>query len=82
MSGTGHSWTLTGVEIYESIRKQLLSEKEHYKNLHFNCKRKVEKKLGLADILNNEVSEDFQAMLFDREMNIEDILASGQYAKV
>ena len=82
VSGTGHSWTLTGVEIYESIRKKLLSEKENYKNIHFNCKRKEEKKLGLADVLNNEDSEDFRAMLIDGEMNIEDILASGQFAKV
>ena len=68
--------------IYESIRKKLLSEKENYINIHFNCKRKEEKKLGLADVLNNEDSEDFRAMLIDGEMNIEDILASGQFAKV
>ena len=52
------------------------------KNIHFDCKRKEEKQLGLADILNNEDSEGFQAMLFDEEMNIEDIWASGQFAKV
>ena len=37
MSGSGDSWTLAGVNTYESIRKRLVSDMKEYKNIHFNC---------------------------------------------
>ena len=81
MSGSGHSWTLAGVKTYKSIRKKLVSDMENYKNIHFNCK-KQEEKIGLNKIVNNQDSEEFQAFLFDGEMNIDDILASGKFSAV
>ena len=78
MSGSGHSWTLAGVNAYESIRKKLVSDVENYKNIHFNCK-KQEENVGLIETVNNQDSKEFQALLFDGEMNIGDILASGKF---
>ena len=34
VSGSGHSWTLAGVNAYESIRKKLVSDMENYKNIN------------------------------------------------
>ena len=51
------------------------------KNIHFNCKNK-EEKFGLTGIVNNQDSKEFQAMLFDGEVNIDDILASGKFSTV
>ena len=39
VSGPGHSWTLAGVNAYESIRKKLVSDVENYKNIQFNYKK-------------------------------------------
>jgi len=81
VSGSGHSWTLAGVKTYKSMRKKLVSDMENYKNIHFNCK-KQEEKIGLNETVNNQDSEKFQALLFDGEMNIDDILASGKFSAV
>ena len=81
VSGSGHSWTLAGVNAYKSIRKKLVSGVENYKNIHFKCK-KQEEKIGLTKTVNNQDSEEFQAMLFDGEVNIDDILASGKFSAV
>ena len=43
LSGSGHSWTLAGVNTYESIRKKLVSDVEDFKKIHFNCKKKKKK---------------------------------------
>ena len=80
MTGVGHSWTLAGVKTYKSIRKRLVSDMKEYKNIHFNCKK--EEKFGLTEIVNNQDSKEFQAMLFDGEVNIDDILASGKFSTV
>ena len=79
VSGSGNSWTLAGVKTYESIRKKLVSDMEDFKNIHFNYK-KQEEKIGLTETVNNQDSEEFQAMLFDGEVNIDDILASGKFS--
>ena len=79
VSGSGHSWTLAGVNVYKSIRKKLVSGVENYKNIHFNCK-KQEEKIGLTKTVNNQDSKEFQAMLFDGEVIIYDILASGKFS--
>ena len=43
VSGSGHSWTLAGVKTYKSIRKNLVSDMEDFKNIHFNYKKQEEK---------------------------------------
>ena len=56
-----------------------MSDVENYKNIHFNCK-KQEEKFGLTKTVNNQDSEEFWALLFDGEVNIDDILASGKFS--
>ena len=55
-----------------------MSDVDNYKNIHFNCK-KQEENVGLIETVNNQDSEEFRALLFDGEMNIDDILASGKF---
>ena len=52
---------------------------EDFKNIHFNYK-KQEEKSSLTETVNNQDSEEFQVMLFDGEVNIDDILASGKFS--
>ena len=44
--------------------------------------QKKEEKIGLTEIVNSQDSKDFQAMLFDGEVDIDDILASGKFSAV
>ena len=80
VSGSGHSWTLTGVNVYEAIRKKLVREVKNYTSIHFSCNTQ-EEKFGLAANLNNEEREEFQSM-FEGEMDIDDLLVSGQFTAV
>ena len=81
-SGSGHSWTLNGIKKYEEIRKKLVSEIETYKGVYFSCKKDKIQQNSFTEILNSEESEDLESMLLDGEMNIEDILVSGQFTAV
>ena len=53
---------------------------KNYKDTHFSCNTKDER-FGLAENLNNEEREEFQSMFGD-EMNIDDLLVSGQFTAV
>ena len=80
ISGSGHSWTLNGVNVYEEFRKKLVREVKKYTSVHFSCYTQ-EEKFGLAENLNSEEREEFQSMV-EGEMNIEDLLVSGQFTEV
>ena len=69
-AGSGHSWTLAGAKTYKSIRKTLVFDMKEFKNILLNDK-KTRRKVW-----------EFQAMLFDGEVNIDDILASGKFSTV
>ena len=53
---------------------------KNYKDINFSCNTQNER-FGLAEKLNSEKSKKFQSM-FDGEMNIEDLLVSGQFTEV
>ena len=80
ISGSGHSLTLNGVNVYEEFRKKLVREVQKYTSVHFSCYMQ-EENFGLAENLNSEEREEFQSMV-DGEMNIEDLLVSGKFTKV
>ena len=69
---------MTGVNVYEAIRKKIVREVKNYTSIHFSCNTQ-EEKFGLAANLNNEEREEFQSM-FEGEMDIDDLLVSGHTA--
>ena len=57
-----------------------MKEMKNYKDINFSCNTQNER-FGLAEHLNSEEREDFQS-IFGSEMNIEDLLVSGQFTEV
>ena len=53
---------------------------KNYKDINFRCNTQDER-FGLAEKLNSEKSKKNQSM-FEGEMNIEDLLVSGQFTEV
>ena len=62
------------------MSNRIVKEMKNYKDTNFSCNTQDER-FGLAENLNSEKSKKFQSM-FDGEMNIEDLLVSGQFTEV
>ena len=62
------------------MSNRIVKEMKNYKDINFRCNTQDER-FGLAEKLNSEKSKKFQSM-FDGEMNIEDLLVSGQFTEV
>ena len=62
------------------MSNRIVKEMKNYKDINFSCNTQDER-FDFSEKLNSEKSKKFQSM-FDGEMNIEDLLVSGQFTEV
>ena len=62
------------------MSNRIVKEMKNYKEINFSCNIQDER-FDLAENLNSDKREELQSM-FGIEMNIEDLLVSGQFTEV